>query len=417
MGCGLDDLLRVDLDRLWQWHIDMAKLGATENGGVNRAALTSPDIELHWQLASWARERNFAVEIDDYGNQFMRRAGSDPNSPPLVSGSHSDTQPTGGRFDGISGVLAAVEAMQVIDEAEICTRHPIEAVIWNNEEGTRFRSCDMGSAVYVGDAPMKYVLTEVDQEGVSIETAVDALRRKVNWASVRKLGTPMAAYLELHIEQGPILETENVDIGIVTGIQGTRKFEIRVTGEEAHAGTTPQSDRQDAFLDAVNIVNALREVFHDPEDKVRFTIGRFEVSPGSLAVVPGRVLFTIDFRHPDDSILQLLGDQVAEVCRKEAIRCSVQIVETKSAQSTLFGSTVQDVVKESASQRDYSFKYLASGAGHDARHMNSFCPSGMVFVPCHKGISHNENEYASPESLAKGTQVVVDSLLMMDRII
>ena len=222
MGYRLDDLCRVDLDRLWQWHIDMAKLGATGSGGVNRAALTIPDIDLHWQLASWALERNFLVEIDDYGNQFMRRTGLDPDCPALVSGSHSDTQPTGGRFDGISGVLAAVEAMQVIDEAEICTRHPIEAVIWNNEEGTRFRSSDMGSAVYVSDAPMKYVLAAIDQEGVSIEAAVDSLRRRVNWASVRKLGTPIAAYLELHIEQGPILETENVDIGIVTGIQGTR---------------------------------------------------------------------------------------------------------------------------------------------------------------------------------------------------
>ena len=151
MGCNLDDLLRVDLDRLWQRHIDMAKLGATERGGVNRAALTISDVEVHWQLASWARKRNFLVEIDDYGNQFMRRAGSDPHCPALVSGSHSDTQPTGGRFDGISGVLAAVEAMEVIDDAEICTRHSIEVVIWNNEEGTRFRPSEMGSAVYVGD--------------------------------------------------------------------------------------------------------------------------------------------------------------------------------------------------------------------------------------------------------------------------
>ena len=417
MGCNLDDLLRVDLDRLWQRHIDMAKLGATERGGVNRAALTIPDVEVHWQLASWARKRNFLVEIDDYGNQFMRRAGSDPHCPALVSGSHSDTQPTGGRFDGISGVLAAVEAMEVIDDAEICTRHPIEVVIWNNEEGTRFRPSEMGSSVYVGDTPIERMLAATDREGVSIETAVDALRTRVNWATVRQLGTPIAAYLELHIEQGPILENENIDIGIVTGIQGTRKFEIQVIGEEAHAGTTPERNRQDAFMDAVNIVNALREVFYDPEDKVRFTIGRFEVSPGSLAVVPGRVLFTIDFRHPDTAVLQTLGDQVAEVCKKTAIRCSTEVVETRSALPTSFEGMVQDVVEECAKQRAYSFKYLPSGAGHDARYMNSFCPSGMVFVPCHKGISHNEKEYASPESLAKGAQIIADSLLMLDEII
>ena len=417
MGCNWDDLLRVDLDRLWQRHIDMAKLGATERGGVNRAALTTPDVELHWQLASWACKRNFSVEIDDYGNQFMRRAGSDPHRSALVSGSHSDTQPTGGRFDGISGVLAAVEAMEIIDDAEICTRHPIEVVIWNNEEGTRFRPSDMGSAVYVGDTPIERMLAATDREGVSIETAVDALRTRVNWAKVRQLGTPIAAYLELHIEQGPILENENIDIGIVTGIQGTRKFEIQVIGEEAHAGTTPERNRQDAFMDAVDIVSALREVFYDPEDKVRFTIGRFEVSPGSLAVVPGRVLFTIDFRHPDTTVLQTLGDQVAEVCKKTATRCSTEVVETRSALPTSFEGMVQEVVEECAKQRAYSFKYLPSGAGHDARYMNSFCPSGMVFVPCHKGISHNEKEYASPESLAKGAQIITDSLLMLDEMI
>ena len=417
MGSNLDDLLRVDLDRLWQRHIDMAKFGATKRGGVNRAALTIPDVELHWQLASWAHKRNFLVEIDDYGNQFMRRAGSDPHCSALVSGSHSDTQPTGGRFDGISGVLAAVEAMEVIDEAEISTRHPIEVVIWNNEEGTRFRPSDMGSAVYVGDTSIEQMLAATDREGVSMEAAVDELRTRVNWAMVRQLGTPIAAYLELHIEQGPILENENIDIGIVTGIQGTRKFEIQVIGVEAHAGTTPERDRQDAFVDAVNIVNSLRQIFYDPEEKVRFTIGRFEVSPGSLAVVPGRVLFTIDFRHPDVEVLQTLGDQVAEVCKNSAASCRTEVVETRSALPISFEGMVQEVIEECAKQRAYSFKYLPSGAGHDARYLNSFCPSGMVFVPCHKGISHNEDEYASPESLAKGAQKIVDSLLMLDEII
>ena len=170
-------------------------------------------------------------------------------------------------------------------------------------------------------------------------------------------------------------------------------------------------------MDAIGIINALREVFYDPEDQVRFTIGRFEVSPGSLAVVPGRVLFTIDFRHPDNEVVQTLGDQVAEACKKAAIRCTTEVVETRSALPTSFGGMLQENVEECTKQRAYSFKHLPSGAGHDARYMNSFCPSGMVFVPCHKGISHNENEYASPESLAKGTQVVIDSLLMMDQLI
>jgi N-carbamoyl-L-amino-acid hydrolase len=170
-------------------------------------------------------------------------------------------------------------------------------------------------------------------------------------------------------------------------------------------------------MDAVAIVNALREIFYDPEDIVRFTVGRFEVSPGSLAVVPGRVLFTIDFRHPDNDVVQTLGDQVAEVCKKAAIRCTTEVMETRSALSTSFECKVQQVIEKCAKQRAYSFKHLPSGAGHDARYMNSFCPSGMIFVPCYKGISHNEKEYASPESLAKGAQVVTDSLLMLDEII
>ena len=417
MGCHHGDLVRVNGDRLWQWHIEMAKLGATEAGGVNRAALTHPDIELHWRLASWARERHFAVEIDTYGNQFMRRPGTDPSRAPLVSGSHSDTQPTGGRFDGISGVLAAVEALEVIDDAGISTRHPIEIVIWNNEEGTRFQPSDMGSAVYVGDTPIEPLLAATDEAGVSMAEAVETLRTRVDWAIDRPLGAPISSYLELHIEQGPILEKEKIDIGIVTGIQGTRKFEVQVIGEEAHAGTTPQNDRQDAFLDAVRLVNALVELFSDPEDRVRFTIGRFEVSPGSLAVVPGRVLFTIDFRHPDNTVLQQLGDQVSEVCEKNTTRCEVEVVETRNARSTSFGKLVQEVVKECARKRAYAFRYLSSGAGHDARYMNAFCPSGMVFVPCYKGISHNEKEYASPEALGKGAQIVVDSLLRLDQII
>ena len=204
MSLNKHKLLRVNPERLWQRHIDMSKLGSTDRGGVNRAALTIPDVELHLELASWARTRNFEVEIDDYGNQFMRRAGSVPQCHALVSGSHSDTQPTGGRFDGISGVLAAMEALEVIDDAQICTRHPIEVVVWNNEEGTRFSPSDMGSAVYVGQTPIERMLAATDDEGVSMAIAVNTLRASIDWAIKRQLGTPISAYLELHIEQGPI---------------------------------------------------------------------------------------------------------------------------------------------------------------------------------------------------------------------
>ena len=405
---------RVNADRLWHWHMRMAQLGATGRGGVNRPALSTDDIELHRQLALWARERNFAVEIDAYGNQFMRRPGTDENCAPLVSGSHSDSQPTGGRFDGISGVLAAVEAVEVMEEANIMTRHPLEIVIWNNEEGVRFRPTQMGSAVYVGHAPLHPLQAAVDPQGVSLESEVSRLRQTVDFASERSLGKPFASYLELHIEQGPVLEEEQIDIGIVTSIQGTRKFEVQVFGEAAHAGTTPSKNRRDALIDAVNVVKALQELFYDPLDLVRFTIGQFEVKPGALAVVPDKVFFTIDFRHHEDGVLRSLGDQVKAVCEDAVKRCDVRVTETRNALSEVFPESVQKIVEKACSARGYTYRYLPSGAGHDARYLNPFCPSGMVFVPCHNGISHNEDEYVGPAALAKGAQIVADTLLMLD---
>ena len=403
----------VDGDRLWRRHMEMAELGATQRGGVNRAALTPADIEVHVRLATWARDRGFAVEIDAYGNQFMRRPGS-TDAPAIASGSHSDTQPTGGRFDGISGVLSAVEALEVIDDAGIVTSHPLEAVIWNNEEGTRFSPTNLGSAVYVGTAPVDIMLAATDRDGVTMQSAVQALREAIPWAGPRELGTSMAAFVESHIEQGPELEAEGLDIGVVTAIQGTRKFEIEVIGDEAHAGTTPERMRRDAFVDAVQIVTALRELFHDPDDIMRFTIGRFEVSPGALAVVPGRVFFTIDIRHPDDATLSRLGDRIEPVCRQARFRCDVRVTETRRADSTPFEGAVPDAIETAARERGYSYKHMPSGAGHDARHVSEICPSGMVFVPCEQGLSHNERENATPEDIARGAQVVADTLLILD---
>ncbi len=403
----------VDGERLWRRHMEMAELGATPKGGVNRAALTPADIEVHARLARWARDRGFTVEIDAYGNQFMRRPGS-RDAPPIASGSHSDTQPTGGRFDGISGVLSAVEALEIIDDAGIVTHRPLEAVIWNNEEGTRFSPTNLGSAVYVGTVPIGAMLAATDRDGATMEDAVRALREAIPWAGPRELGAPMAAFVESHIEQGPELEAEGLDIGVVTAIQGTRKLEIEVVGDEAHAGTTPERMRRDALMDAVRIVTALRELFHDPDDVMRFTVGRFEVSPGALAVVPGRVLFTVDIRHPDDGTLARLSERIEPVCGGAASRCEVRVAETRRAGSTPFAGAVPDAIETAARERGYSYKRMPSGAGHDARYVSEICPSGMVFVPCEEGLSHNERENAAPEDIARGAQVVADALLILD---
>jgi N-carbamoyl-L-amino-acid hydrolase len=401
----------IDADRLWRRHVEMARFGATARGGVNRLALTQIDIDAHVVLAQWASERGFSVFVDDTGNMFIRRVGSDQEAAPVTSGSHCDTQPTGGRFDGIFGVLAALEALDAIEDAGLVTRRPLEAAVWNNEEGVRFTPSYMGSAIYAGGIALEAMLAATDSSGATMGSAVQALKAALPNASHRPLGTPISAFVEAHIEQGPELEAAGDTIGIVTGMQGTRKFSIDVTGDEAHAGTTPRRHRRDAFVEAIAIVNALHELFHDADDTVRFTIGQFEVFPGALAVVPGRVSFSIDFRHPEQETLERLGNQVEPLCQRIVERCTVSVNEPSSAKPLRFIGVVPEVIERAVGRRGYPYRHIYSGAGHDARHLAGLCPSGMIFVPCEKGISHNEAENASPADLAAGAQIIADVMV------
>ncbi len=401
----------IDADRLWRRHVEMARFGATIRGGVNRLALTQVDVEAHVVLAEWATERGFAVFVDDTGNMFIRRPGSELDVAPVTSGSHCDTQPTGGRFDGIFGVLAALEALEAIDDADLVTRRPLEAAIWNNEEGVRFTPSFMGSSIYAGSIPLETMLAATDSDGITMGSAVQALKAAIPSAGHRALGTPIAAFVEAHIEQGPELEAAGETIGVVTGMQGTRKFVIELSGDEAHAGTTPRRHRRDAFVEAVAVVNKLHDLFHDAADTVRFTIGQFDVYPGALAVVPGRVSFSIDFRHPEQETLDRLGDQVGPLCQQTVERCTVTVDEPSRAKPLHFTGIVPEAIERAAKRRNYPYRHIYSGAGHDARHLAGICPSGMIFVPCENGISHNEAENASPSDLAAGTQVVADVLV------
>ena len=401
----------IDGARVWRRHMEFAELGATPRGGVNRTTLTPDDIEVHRRLTVAAQARGFGVFLDDYGNTFYRLEGRDPTLPPVVSGSHSDTQPTGGRFDGIFGVLAAFEALEALHDAGVQPRRSIEAVIWNNEEGARFDPSSMGSAVYIGAVALAPLLAGVDAEGETMQAAIDSLRAAMPGVAHRPFGEPFHAFVEAHIEQGPILENEGIPIGVVTGIQGTRKFALEVIGEEAHAGTMPRAGRRDALVDAIAIVNALHDIFHDDDDEIRFTIGKFEAYPGASAVVPGRVRFSVDFRHPDNALVKRLGDELSEAAHAAAARCEVKITESNQAESTVFPDTVSDAIVRSAEARGFKWRRIFSGAGHDARYMAMHCPSGMVFVPCEDGISHNEAENARPEDIAAGTQVICDTML------
>jgi N-carbamoyl-L-amino-acid hydrolase len=398
-------------DRLWQRLMEIATIGATGRGGVNRQALTPEDTEARWCLLTWAAQRGFSASIDAIGNLFIRRPGNEATASPVLAGSHLDTQPTGGNFDGIYGVLAAFEVLEAVSDIGVVTKRPLEIVVWTNEEGARFQPTTMGSAVFAGALALETALATTDTAGMSVALALAASMQRLAVAPQRVFRFPIAAYLEAHIEQGPILETTHHTLGIVSGIQGLRWFRIEVAGEEAHAGTTPRRIRKDAFVAAVRMVIALQALMYDAADTVRFTVGRFEVTPNSPNTVPGRVLFTIDLRHPEAAVLSRLGNQVEAVCRDQAHGCGVVVTETLHSPPVEFDPAIRDRLRNAATHQALAHMDIISGATHDAKYMADLCPSGMLFVPCRGGISHNEAEYATPSDLAAGTKVLAEVML------
>lgn len=401
----------VKQDRLWQRHADMAKLGGTPKGGVNRQALSAEDAAARNLLASWAKARGFAVFTDAIGNLFVTRAGTDAAALPVMSGSHMDSQPTGGRFDGMYGVLAAFEALEALEDSGAKTRRPVMAVAWTNEEGSRFQPGAMGSAVFAGAYKLDEMLAQKDWKGVVLKDAL-AETLKAAPAPMRDgpPGFKVAGYVEAHIEQGPRLENEQKTIGVVTAIQGSRRYIVTIEGEEAHAGTTPRAARKDAYAAATRIAAAMYEATTDKDDTLRFTIGRVEVSPGSPNTVPGKAVFTIDMRHPDNDALASYEAKLYEIARTKAVPCPAGIERVTNVAPTYFDKAVIDMVRSAANTLKLSNMDMPSGAGHDAMHIAKLCPSGMIFVPCERGISHNEIENAAPEDLAAGTKVLVEVL-------
>jgi len=405
------NLPRIDADRLWRRQTEMDGIGATPGGGVHRLALGAEDIEAHRRLAGWAAARSWTVALDDIGNMFLRRAGTDPSLPPVASGSHTDSQPMAGRFDGMFGVLAAFEALETIADARIETRHPIEVAIWNNEEGPRFAPACMGSAVYAGVQPLTEMRAVADPDGITMGACVDALTAALPSAGRRELGEPYAAFIEAHIEQGVTLEGNGNVIGVVTGMQGYRRFRVEVTGADAHSGTTPRSRRKDAFVAATEMAVALRAAFIDETDTMRFTIGRFEVLPGGISVVPGKVDFIIDMRHPSAETLKVEGDRVAGICEGLAGPCEVSVTGHSNSAPMEFPEAMRARIEAAATARGLPCQRIHSGAGHDARHIARLGPAGMIFIPCWEGISHNEAENATKDDCAAAAQVIADVLI------
>lgn len=401
----------VDEERLWRRHCELARCGATPAGGVNRQALSPQEAQARAVLVRWGEAIGCRPFTDAIGNLFLRLEGSDPGLEPVLTGSHIDSQPTGGRFDGAFGVLAGLEALQAIVETGTSPRRPIEVVAWTNEEGSRFAPGMMGSEVFTGVRSLESVLAVRDADGVSVAEALQAVLAATPHVPMRPLGFPVAAFIEAHIEQGPALEAAGCPIGVVTGIQGVRRFRVEVQGEEAHAGTTARRQRRDALMAAAHMMVALERSVMPFEDEVRFTVGMIRPAPNVPSVVAGHVLFSIDLRHPDDATLRTVGDAFEDICRREARGCEVAVREIAAAPSLHFPHAMLDRIRRAAQRLGLAHMDIFSGAGHDARQLHYHCPTGMIFVPCERGISHKESENAKPSDLAAGAQVLTEVLV------
>ena len=405
--------------RQWDRLMEMAKLGAFRGvdgaEGVNRACLTPLDREARRLLIGWGEAIGLTPSVDALGNLFLRAEGKVPGLAPVLAGSHMDSQPAGGRFDGIWGVVAALEAVQALREAGVETRRPIEVVAWTNEEGGRFAPGCMGSMAYSGHSPPETWDAVTDSQGTSFGEALREHLAAEADLPRRALGGAPHAYVEAHIEQGPQLEAAGLDIGIVTGIQGSRWFLVELLGASAHAGTAPVSMRRDAVQDMVRALGALNALMADPDDVVRFTVAKIEVEPNSSNSVAERVRFTIDFRHPEAAVLLGRGDAIEATIRDAVRHCAVTVTERFHALPVEFHSVVTGAVERAAASQGLGAVRMPSGAFHDAQFMVPLCPSGMIFIPSRQGISHNPAEYSSPEQLAKGTRVLAQVLAELAR--
>jgi N-carbamoyl-L-amino-acid hydrolase len=400
-------------DRLWQRHMAMAAIGATAHGGVCRQAFTAEDAAARRLLAGWAEARGFRSSVDDIGNMFVRRDGTDPAARPIATGSHMDTQPTGGRFDGIYGVLAGLEVLEALADAGIATRRPLELVAWANEEGGRFPPGTMGSCVFAGTLSIAAARAITDADGVSLGAALAETLAAAPQPSRGAPGFAMDGYVEAHIEQGPRLEEAGRTIGVVTGVQGARRWLVTVEGEVAHSAATPRRRRKDALLAAAAMLSALAPAMADEADTVRFTVGRFDVFPNAPGVVPGRVAFTVNLNHPDLAVLDDCTRRMQAIVAAHQGPCRARVAPVTERAPVAFDAGVMGRVRDAAAALGLGHMDLLSHAGHDAMHVAALCPTGMIFVPCGGGISHNEAETATPGDLAAGTRVLAATLVGM----
>ncbi|MEN3376928.1 MAG: beta-ureidopropionase / N-carbamoyl-L-amino-acid hydrolase [Hyphomicrobiales bacterium] len=399
----------VDGARLWARHMELARFGARDDGGVDRPTLSAIEGDARAQVIAWGRAIGLKPFTDGVANLFLRYEGRDPALSPVVAGSHIDSQPTGGKFDGVFGVLAALEAVEAMVVRGEKPLRAIEVVAWTNEEGARFAPGMTGSDVFTGTKSLDQVLPILDAEGITISDAMKAILAGDRDVPLRPFGFPIAAYIEPHIEQASVLEKAGVPIGVVTGIQGTRRYRVRVTGEAAHAGTALRRDRRDAVMAAVRMIQAMDEAAMEPADTL-LTVGLFQVTPNAPSVVPAEVLFSIDLRHPDNAVVDRVDGDIRRIVEEHRGACAMELRQIQHSPSLNFSSAVRDAITAAAAARGIPAMDVYSAAGHDARQLHYVCPAGMIFVPCRGGISHSPEEWAEPEHLAAGAQVLADVL-------
>jgi beta-ureidopropionase / N-carbamoyl-L-amino-acid hydrolase len=402
--------LRINGERLWASLMELAQIGATRKGGVCRLTLTDLDKQGRDLVTRWAMEAGMTVTIDKIGNGFMRRAGRNNALPPIMTGSHIDTQPTGGKFDGNYGVLAGLEVVRTLNDHGIETEAPIEVAFWTNEEGSRFVPVMMGSGVFAKAFTLEHAYAAKDTEGKSVKEEL----ARIGYIGPQEPGDhPIGAYFETHIEQGPVLEDNDITIGVVQGVLGIRWFDCTVTGMEAHAGPTPMALRKDALQVATHLMqevvaSALR---HKPHG--RGTVGMVQVFPNSRNVIPGRVKFSMDLRNSTDALVDQMVDEVkaysARISQESGLKIEIEMVSSYSAIG--FHADCVDAVARASAKLGYSNMPVVSGAGHDAVYMARLTSSGMIFIPCKDGISHNEIEDAKPEHITAGCNVLLHAML------
>jgi len=400
--------LRINGERLWQSLMELARIGATPKGGVRRLTLTDLDRQARDLFARWAREAGLSLEVDPVGNMFARRAGADPSAAPVAMGSHLDSQPSGGKFDGAYGVMAGLEVLRTLNDAGIKTRAPLEVVSWTNEEGSRFTPVMMGSGVFAGVFPLGHVLGQKDLDDTTVEDALKSIGY-AGEARPHRLG----AYFEAHIEQGPVLEETKTTIGVVQGALGQRWFDAVITGQDAHAGPTPMHLRKDALIAASRLVLEVNRIALAFPDYARGTVGHMQVRPNSRNVVPGEVRMSVEFRSQKDATLTAMVAELRSSLKAIEAECRVgiELAEVTYFPPCQFDASMVDSVRDAAGALGYTRRDIVSGAGHDAVYVARVAPTAMIFVPCEGGISHNESESATPEDLAAGCNVLLHAAL------